>query len=429
MADKIPPTEEAQTADTQDGGWDVESHSAPSDPAPLDTTAASARVDSSARPPAKVADAEGEGEEIEAAEGNEAEEGEEDGDHVSRSADPNAAARARDDKTGQFVKPAKKASPKKRIGELTWQAKEAERRADRAAAENLSLRERLDALEKAGKPAAEPAKVAAVSTAEMPEPPNYPDFATDEEFKTAQTKWRAELAKWQDERLEARTAAFRGEVTKDVDAKLTKSREEADLEKHQAAVLARIETAKAAHPDWNEKAPNLQAVESAWYDKERHGEARTPFLSDLVANNEQGPELLYWLMSNPEAAQIAADLFPSRPLRDALVHSPLAHKLIEYFTTEDGEKDFVRLRAAHPLRVAAEIGQLELRMETAARGPAPARVAPITAAVPPAKPPVGSQRARDPQGSANPTESFDSWMEAEDKREKADKLRAAGVSA
>lgn len=398
------PAEEARATDTQDGGWSVESFSAPSDPPPADTTAEPRGIDNP--PPAAAHPAEGE------------HEGEDD-DESAETVATAAPTRERDEATGQF-KPAaavpgkKSKSAQARIDEIRRQAGDADRRAAAAEQRAQDLAARLDAIEKAGRPAvADPAPAPAPVAAVMPEHPKYADFETDEAYQTAVGKWRTDVTAWQT----AREERLKQDLTGTLDERLKKDRDTADRQAHETQVAARMTAMRTAHPDFAEKiAANAETL----------SQIQAPFLQDLITNTPDGAEFLYDLASAPDMAQALGALpLPTRPLADAVRQSPAVRMLMKHFATEIGREDFSRLRLLHPIDVIREVGKLEARLETAERGPAPVAVHSITNVVPPAKPPAGSPRARDSQSSGAP-EPFDEWMAAEDKRERDQKIRAAG---
>jgi hypothetical protein len=146
-----------------------------------------------------------------------------------------------------------------------------------------------------------------------------------------------------------------------------------------------------------------------------------------VQQSDDPGEMLYWLMSDLDRARSLAELHPNRELRDAIVVASSPQQLLEHFATVEGRKDWEELKAMHPLRLNQALGALTTQLKAAPRDSAPAAPAPITAAVPSAKSPVGSPRARSaPASSAAP--KFDDWMAEEDAKERAERLRAAGLS-
>lgn len=311
------------------------------------------------------------------------------------------------------------------VDTLTYQRREAERQ---LADLNRQIAERRTA-----EPApAEKPKVEAVA-APMPTVPKYRDYATDEEYEGAVAKYHTDLTAWQQGQISAATTKIRDEITQGVESRFRGAGEEAAARATEQRLLTTLETVRSGKADWAEKAAALKDVTSAWYDPAKHGDAATPFLSDLARTRlamglEDGGELLYWLGSDPDRAQAVADLLPNRPIRDAIVHAPSVIDLLDHFATDEGQREFEALKQMHPLRVNQAIGALSARLAGASSG-SPARPHPITKAQPSARPPAGTPGARGtgtPPGSKMPP--FNDWMAAEDAKELAEKKRAAGIA-
>jgi len=265
-----------------------------------------------------------------------------------------------------------------------------------------------------------------------PEHPKYRDFDTDEAYEEAAGKWRTDHAAWQQRRMDA----MRQELSEGIESRFTTEEQRAQ----QTAAVARlgqtVDAVRTSKADWNEKAAALKDLTSAWYDPKTCGEERTPFLNDLtrsrlMAGDKAGGEILYWLGADLDRAQRLADLLPTRPLRDALVHTPSASiiPLLEHFATDDGAEEFEALKRMHPVAMMQAIGALHTRLQPAPSGPG-AVVHPVTKARPSARPQAGSPDARTDTGGsgAAPGQSFDDWMAAEDERERKERLRDAGVA-
>lgn len=325
---------------------------------------------------------------------------------------------------------------RKKIDQSTYEWRETQRRIDAAKRELAEIEQRRTA---AGAPPADgvtkpeskvdkpgqPAATAGDALPPMPEHPKYRDFNTDEEYEAAIAKWRTDLATWQTQQAQA----LKSEITKGLESRLESERTAAQAAEAQNAFVQRLQKAREAKPDWNEKAETLKDLRSSWYDPTKHGQTPTPFLSDVAASHEDGPELLYWLGSDPVRAQVLADLLPTRPLRDAIVHAPSAIQLFDHFATPEGAKTFDELKRMPPVRMHQAIGALSARLAAASSGSAAAAHHPITSAVPPAKPPGGSPGARGSAPAQSNPKTFDSWMAEEDERERKDRLQRAGVSA
>ena len=280
---------------------------------------------------------------------------------------------------------------------------------------------------------AEPAKPKAADDTEpvpIPAHPKYKDFDTDEAYEEAVAKWTTDVQTANVEnarRLEAR-------ITRGVEAKFTSQGSEARAREIQATVVATLEKVRAGKADWNEKATALKGVQSAWYNPEKHSGSTTPFLSDLAMSllaqgREEGAEILHYLGSDVDRAQRLADLFPTRPLRDAFVHAPSVIPLLEHFATDEGAEEFEGLKRMHPIQMLQAFGALSTRLAAPASSGsgAPAKHA-ITKAAPSARPPAGSPGARGSAATPSTPNSFEDYMAQEDAAELALKKRLAGIA-
>ena len=429
MAKDVTPAAADLSADQGDGDWAVESHSVDQTPPPLDTTeaaiaaeakaAAAAAPKVAAKPAGTVAPVVEDGDQVSASD-----------DDLSESAsvdaakpEPKAAAKKKtlDDRQKSLTK---------EINQLTYQKHATAKDIADAQKTLTALRAELAETErKLGKDT--PPKKAAVGSpdqpataASMPVHPKYTDFETDEQYTEAEGKWHTEVATWQT----AREAALEAKIAAGVDQRLTADQRRRQAEASVADFATRLETAKAAHPDWDEKAAGLADVRSPWAASDA---APTPFLTDLARYNEDGPEVLYWLASHPDEAQELANLLPTRPMRDALLESSSAVALLEHFATPEGQQAFQAMQRMHPVRLMQAIGALSARLTAESSGPAPTVPRPITSAVPSAKPPVGSPRARSEPGVDDPNApfNFEKWNADEDRRERKEKERLLGLSA
>jgi hypothetical protein len=104
-------------------------------------------------------------------------------------------------------------------------------------------------------------------------------FATfSRAYEEATAKWRKEHRAWQDRRIEA--------VKADVAAGVDKRFQDDAAQRAQAAVITTmantIDGVRAGKAHWNERAKNVEGLQSAWYDPKTHGPNPTPFLSDLT---------------------------------------------------------------------------------------------------------------------------------------------------
>ena len=386
----LPPTPTPDSAtDAADGGWTVESHSAPSDLPPLDTTAATLNVERATAPAEVTTDDPSQTKEVTETAG--------------AVATPPAAKPAKH-------KPSldeRRKSLTTEIDTLTFTKHQTAREIAEAQTELTRLRAERAALgaapaETSTKPAEPPARPGPAAR------PRYRDFETDEDYETA-------LGAWQTRRDEA----MKADITQGLDARLERQRAE-------EVFVSRLSQAKQAHPDWDEKAETLKTVRSPWANPQ--GQA-APFLADVIQNDpDAGAEFLYRLGADPELAQAAATLQPTRPVRDAIVLSSSPTHLLAYFATPDGQRVFEQLKGMHPVRLHQAVGALSARVTAATSGPVVPVLHPMTGAVPSAKPPVGSPRARESTGSGTMSQSFEDWMAAEDAKDRASRVRDAGMA-
>src|SRR3990167_3910295 len=398
--DPIASTATPDAADAADGGWTVESNSVPVELAPEDTTAKAQGA----------TDAYG-------AAGNEKEGiGDEEPAGSAAVAPPAASASTPAKNKGKTLNE-RKASLTKEIDALTYRKHETDRQFQESAARLAKLRGELVEGESKlpGKGPAAPAT--AVASVARPKHPKYQDFETDELYNAAVATWETADQQW----LEARETALKTDITTGLDARLQREREMSAARVAQDELVGRLEAAREAHADWDEKAGVLADLRSSWVDPS--SDLKTPFLSDIGQNTPDGPEFLYWLATHPTEAQALADLQPTQPLRDAIIIASSPHQLMEHFATLEGQREFQRLKGMHPGQMFQMVGALSARLAAAPGGPTAAAPHPITAAVPSAKPPVGAPRARTDSGSGASPGSFEEFMAAEDAKEKAAKLQ------
>ena len=403
-------------AEADADGFVVESHSAPIEESPADTTL-EAKVETPA-PVAKVVADEG------------------DGDAVSASAAIADAAKGAKPEAGKAKKGSleqRRQSLTKEIDTLTYKKHETDREYQAGQARLAKLQGELAALEGKLKPAAaEPVKPVALT---RPVLPKYRDFATDEEYEAAVAKHQTDDEAWLLKRDEERDKALETRVVESVEQRLNRERNEAAAGEADRALVDRLNVARAAHPDWQAKSEAVADLKSAWWDPVRHaGISPTPFLSDLAMNVEEGPEILYRLgtlmETEPDRAQRLADLLPTKQLREAIIISPSPLALLEYFSTDEGEQVFGQLKGMHPSWLGQAIGALSARLEAAPGGPVSGVLHPITKASPSAKPPVGAPRTREQTtGSGAPPGNFDKWMAEEDAKDAAKRAKELGIAA
>lgn len=268
----------------------------------------------------------------------------------------------------------------------------------------------------------------------IPDHPDYRKFATDEEYDAAVAKWRTDVSAWHGRQTDS--------VRKSLEDGIEKRFEEHGQRQSSEQIAATVKTTldKVRNVDakkWAESTEKLKGLTSAWHDPEKHGERLTPFLSDLsvsllMQGSEEGGTILTFLADDPDRAQRLADLLPTRPLRDALVSAPSVTPLLEYFATDEGAEEFEALKQMHPRRMYIALGALYSRLAPAHSGSG-AAAHHVTQARPSSRPQGGTPGARSGGGggtNGNQTGTggnFDDWMAGEDARERADKLKLAGV--
>lgn len=388
-------------------------------PVPEDTTSADA-----GQVTAPVADVVAEGDETNASAVAEAgalgDEGEQSESRLSKTSTPEAAKGKAKSKV-----PLDKRTQKLRheIDTLTYQRREGERQ---LADLNRRIQDGQATLSRAAPPATE----TTATEADLPQPtlPKYRDYATDEEYETAVGKYHTDLAAWQTDqvrRLEQR-------ITEGVESRFRGAGHEAAANAAEHRLITTLDKVRGGKADWNDKAVALKDITSSWYDPSKHGDATAPFLSDLARTRlsmglEDGAELLYWLGSDPDRAQVLADLFPTRPIRDALVQASSVLELLDHFSTDEGQREFEALKQMHPIRVNQAIGALSVRLAGASSGSSAASH-PITNAHPSARPPAGTPGARGSGAVPGKKPSFENWMAAEDEKDLAARKRAAGIA-
>ena len=381
-----PPQDAVTPVESFESGWKTESHSVASQAAPEDTTLDSTS-DHGETPPVDAAPT-----------------------------PPPQEPTSRDERPTPSVVPKKKplASVQARIDKAVLAQRTAERRAEEAVARAQALEEKLqehtpppgragETTPKTVAPVPSPTPAPAVSGRGLPTPPQYVNFETDADYQAAVAAWNDEV----EVAFATREAKLKAELAAESVARIRQTETEAKFAEMQAQ-----------HPDFHDLVEanheTFKAIDSF-------------FVQDMVVNTPEGGELLYVLASNPDLALALGSLpLPSRPLADAVRSSPAALALMQHFATDAGREAFLALRTLPLDAVYREIGRLEARVDIADRGPV-TRLHPITSAVPPAKPPVGSPRAREGQRVGAPAGRFDDWMKEEDAKERALRLRAAGV--
>ena len=200
----------------------------------------------------------------------------------------------------QAKKPAK--GVQKRLDELTRQREEAERRA-KAAEENLA--KALEAMNRGGKqPDEKPADTPGQDEDPEPKRPTRADYADPEAWDAAVLAYADERADWT-----ARTAVKKAESAAE------SKRQQETAEQAQRAMIeahsARVEKAKTKYADFSSKAeaPDVSIT--------------IPMAQAIIAH-EQGPDIQYYLGTNPdEAARISKLPVPSQLLELGMIAATL----------------------------------------------------------------------------------------------------------
>ena len=312
---------------------------------------------------------------------------------------------------------------KREIDSLTFQRRDAERHL-------AELKRQTEALARPAEATIEKPAVAAVEDKPIPMPtvPKYREFDTDEAYETAMAKYHADLSAAindQQTRLERR-------ITEGVESRFRSAGDDAAAEAAERRLVSTLDKVRAGKTDWDARAAGLKEIRSPWYNPDVHRDATAPFLSDLSKSRlsmglEDGGELLYWLGEDVDRAQALADLFPTRPIRDALVAAPSVIPLLEHFATDDGQREFDELKRMHPLRVNQAIGALSVRLAGASRGSLAVSHS-ITKALPSARPPAGTPGAQGTTRPAGKAPPFLDWMKSEDEKELRERKRQAGIA-
>ncbi len=317
------------------------------------------------------------------------------------------------------------------IGTKTFELRSTEREIAKRKAE-LDAIDREIAARKAGAetPAAgkdgKPAVAATAAPAELPEHPKYRDFATDDEYEAAVAKWKVDVQAV----MAARETALKTDIEKSIDTRLS-SRDQVAQAKTVRDVVARtLQAVAAEYDDWGDHADALETIRSSWFDPEKHGDNQAPFLHDLAftrlqEGDAEGGHLLRFYGEDAERAQALADLLPTRGLRDALVVAPHIRKVLAYFATDEGAKEFENLSRMPAARVSLAVGALSARLGAASGGTArPAHS--ITKATHPGGHTRGDAKGRG-QVAAKPAaasgDEFEAFMAQEDAKEQAARER------
>ena len=230
----------------------------------------------------------------------------------------------------------------------------------------------------------------------LPPRPKLSAFDTEAEYEAA-------LETWTTAAFQKREKALRASLS-------TELRAEIDVREQTARTAAvwevKFNAMRAAHPDFVEKAAAAKAVTS---------QIKNPFVQDLVVTSPGGAELLYRLVED---------------LRDALVSVPAPYPLFDYLTTPKGREVYERIRTLPPVEGVLELGRVLAGLGAAeARGSA-LPVHDITQAIPSARPPAGSPRARSHgSGAGGSEEPFDfaAWVESENKADDLKRAREHGL--
>ena len=346
------------------------------------------------------------------------------GDDATAETDPAAETAAEGEATPTGSR--KKENKARRFNDAVRARHDAERRLAIEAAKRETLEQEL-ARTRTAPPGTPPATDGPPAPA-MPVHPTYSDFDTETDYQQATSQWATDLEAWQTAR-EARLATA---ITGAVDDRLAHQQVHTQLRAQQDRFGHSLREVAEQHPDLPAAVKNLEGIRSSWAPP---GAPETPFIHDLVLNTRTGADYYYHLATHPEEAQVVAELFPSRHLRDAVLRSSAPDRLMRYFATDEGRDAFHRLAGLPDAGdVRQTIGELSARLEAAAaRGPALTAPKPITRATPPAQPPVGSPMARG-SGPRDATEidlddeaAVARWIEADTQKDIEADRRSLGL--
>ena len=352
------------------------------------------------------------------------------GEDATAGEDPPADASADAEGEATLTGSRKKENKARRFNDAVRARHDAERRLAIEAAKRETLEQEL-ARTRAAPPGTPPPAAPATPDAAvpaMPVHPTYSDFDTEADYQQATSQWATDLEAWQTAR-EARLATA---ITGAVDDRLAHQQVHAQLRTQQERFGHSLRAVSEQHPDLPAAVKNLEGIRSSWAPADA---PETPFIHDLVLNTRTGADYYYHLATHPEEAQVVAELFPSRHLRDAVLRSSAPDSLMRYFATDEGRDAFHRLAGLPDAGdVRQTIGELSARLEAAAaRGPASTAPKPITSATPPAQPPVGSPMARG-SGPRDATEidldddaALARWIEADTQKDIEADRRSLGL--
>lgn len=287
---------------------------------------------------------------------------------------------------------------RKQIDKLVWEKNETAREVERLRAERARLATparteppRQSAIEK---PAPAPAAL---------KRPVFSDF----EGKSEQPwkDYEAAVIDYEAKREAEIVAQLEDRTLKSVRAKLEREQAERAEADRQAAYDARLEKARALHPDFDDVVENLADPDET---------PVTPFLRDLIEQHADGPELLYHLASHRDEAKTLATLpFTVAVFKFALRHSSDLPGLMSHFATHPDEVH--RLRSLTGEEQFVALGQLTARLD-GARTASPVLVPKIKAPAP--IQPVGGTRTSAPHDLTNPADlDLEKFIEVENKRE------------
>ena len=327
----------------------------------------------------------------------------------------------------RHLSPSKQRKADAHWGKLTKARYDAEGREAVAQARVQALEAELAAQAKASIAAAP--EQATVAAEESPAPPSRPvhpewgDFDTEDDYKTATAKWDTDMAQWQ----AAQTKADEARVEHGIDERFAQRDQARAATEHQRAlhshVATALEQAKQAHPGWNptDAQAEMAEVRSPFVDEKDPNP--TPFLHDVALHSRDTGELLHYFATELDDFRSLADLLPTRELRDAVITSSAPLLVMKHFATDDGRQDFDRLKGLP--QPAEMLGVLIARLEDAeSRGSSPVVRHSSTSVRPPAKPPAGAPRAR-PAAAPDPSKEPWDQMVARENEEENERIRQA----
>lgn len=291
-------------------------------------------------------------------------------------ADPDAEDAARASAAGKELAERKGRAERRRqsiqaeIDDLTTRKHTVRRDVEAEEARLATLRAELAALE---------SKQKQQPSTETPAPapkPTVDQFQTYEEFVEALSDWKADQ----------KAAAAAAKVKKEIDDRLEQDRKRGETDaqaRAQQALIAqhqaRIDAARKAHADFDTVIAAHASLEIP------------PAIAEGIPLSSAGAEIMYHLAKNPTVADALMDLPITLPMRDAILDSAIAPKLLSHLAAHPEE--CAQLSTLPPRQALVAMGKLESRLDVASSSGPTSAAAPVTKAPAPPKPVGGGATA------------------------------------